>query len=278
MDDNFSHNDLEKIARLASHRTISGEKQYSEQEILNALVSVDIPNEIAEKALQDYKAGALSADEKNLLKADERNLTITDSGNSIFSYIAVTAKQFVERVKQASYYLAKPLRRAAIPLTVMGGVTLGGAMGFPTIDRWWNATDYALEALSKYDKPMKIRNVEEAEEVVYWLDEIIEEYSNDVHSDFNSGEYFNQIEDKFSIKEATEVLNFLGKANENGSTMSTQESLLGASLRYLNFIKNENISSSEAKQYLELASVGNHGRCAYIVSKAINLYLNDHKN
>jgi len=166
---------------------------------------------------------------------------------------------------------------------VMAGFTIS----IPTvIEPWWNSSEYALEALSQYDKPRTFRNIKEREEIIYWLDEIFEEHASDFDSNWLStsdkaskGYLFDLEKNGYSIMEGAEVLEIVGENYNNEN--EHPNNLKIAALNYLEFIKKNNLSPSASEIYLKLAKTTNfqHGKTYNypnnFVKNAIELFNQD---
>ncbi len=144
-----------------------------------------------------------------------------------------------KRITSAVKKIIKPVATTCIIATF-------SYIGYTIVDEWWNANEYAVEALSKYDQPIKITDIKERKEVASLLDEIFEEHAKDKHSDSASETYLTELENRdYSITKGATILNEIGSklifynANE----------LRDISLAYMNFIKEKNISLEKSKYY-----------------------------
>ena len=112
---------------------------------------------------------------------------------------------------------------AKVTAIVAAGLAAIGAPVYATA-HYWNTRDEALEALAKYDKPMKITDPQERAEVISHLDEIFEEHGYDHGSDIAAERYLVDIEDKgYKISERAKLLDTIGKKIIDESEIQTLE-------------------------------------------------------
>ena len=100
MDDEHNDQDLENVLNIALHRKLKSgqiEEGYTEKEILNILTNDgDVDEEVAEKALKDYKSGNLS---------DEENSLIALKRKGVLNYLTSQATSVLAGVKKVTGYL-----------------------------------------------------------------------------------------------------------------------------------------------------------------------------
>ena len=117
----------------------------------------------------------------------------------------------------------KASKIAKVTAIVAAGLAAIGAPVYATA-HYWNTRDEALEALAKYDKPMKITDPQERAEVISHLDEIFEEHGYDHGSDIAAERYLVDIEDKgYKISERAKLLDTIGKKIIDESEIQTLE-------------------------------------------------------
>ena len=116
--------------------------------------------------------------------------------------------------------------------------------------KYWNTRDEALQALAKYDKPVKIENLEEREEVISQLDEIIEEHTFDYFgSDEAAARYLKNLESKdYAIGYGAKMLDFFGSQENYERPYGLQSS----TLEYLDFLTTSKITPRKGACYLKL--------------------------
>ncbi len=155
-----------------------------------------------------------------------------------------TKSLLAERITSTITKIIKPV--------AVGSLAIGlGCLAYSPVEKWWNASDYALEALSKYDKPTKITDIKEREEVASQLDEIFEEHAKDDESDTVSRDYLLELETRgYPIAYGAKVLDNIGAVFSGLS--ATNKKIEECSLSYLDFLKEEEINQENGMTLLEI--------------------------
>src|SRR3989344_4169196 len=139
--------------------------------------------------------------------------------------------------------LAKPVAGITVALGVVAGV---GIMA----EQWWNANDYAVKALLRYDKPVKIESIKERKEIISQLDEIIEEHTEDIGSDEAAADYLRVLESKgYPISVGAKVLDRLGQSFNS----YTASNLKYNAIDYLDFFSKNKLEPSKEGCLFNLA-------------------------
>jgi len=134
------------------------------------------------------------------------------------------------------------------------GATALAAFGVPIYEtaRHRNSRYEALVALKKYDKPVKITDPKEREEVLYHLDEIFEEHCQDHGTDTAAVEYLAFLEiEGYAINEGAELLNIVGSYVQSGKGDPVRK--FGKNTAgYLRLLKNREYTLSEGANILRI--------------------------
>ena len=156
---------------------------------------------------------------------------------------AVLDKQ--EKRKQLYQKLGKIGTVSAIVAT---GLAMVGVPVYFTA-KYWNTRDKALEALAKYDQPVKITDPKEREEVISHLDEIFEEHAEDIGSDSATVDYLNFLEiNGYAINDGVKMLGITG---DGFFPKETADSLGKMTTEYLSFLKAGGYTVSEGVRIFE---------------------------
>ena len=158
-----------------------------------------------------------------------------------------TAKAAEKRKEKRDYVLgrikkvAKVVTKTTAALGILAAVAWRG-------EKWWNANEYAVEALAKYDTPAKIEDLEERKEVISQLDEIFEEHAFDDGSDEAAVKYLKALETKgYSIREGARILNTVGSRFYYEEVYQLDKDLMV----YLDFLTTNKIEIQQGECYLD---------------------------
>ena len=151
-----------------------------------------------------------------------------------------------EKRKQLYQKLGKIGKIAAISAAALA------VIGAPiyAIAHYWNSRDEALQALAKYDKPVKITDPKEREEVVSQLDEIFEEHAIDSGSDEAAKNYLAYLVGRgYTINQGAITLDAIGKnVVINHNALLLENSVY----QYDFFLKAKNISLQKGQCLLQI--------------------------
>ena len=233
MNDEYNDQDLENVLDIALQRKFKKEqreKDHTDDDLVGYMTKdVGLSEEEAKGILNDYETGNLSTEEKKSIR--KNNLG------------------FLEKVRDVAGYLIKKKKK----FIAVGAVAASLTIGFPVIDNWQTASEYALEALIKYDKPVKITNIEERKEVISNLIKILNNdgFSTDGKSQVVIAEKFLEYieNEKYTIGESAKIIEMVERIDGSVS----QEYLSQSSIDYLRFVKKNKISMIDSEYALIIA-------------------------
>ncbi len=186
-----------------------------------------------------------------------KGLSLVEQENSeeareyVHNLLQQLVKATEDRKRKKEYVLTKIKRVAkgtAVATAVLGMFAFAG-LG---VEKRWNANEYALEALAKYDTPAKINDIDERTEVISQLAEIFKEHAIKYESYPAAGLYLKNLESKgYTINEGAIILHTVGyNLNDDYySAMRLQED----SLKALDFITTNKLEGQKIKCLFDLA-------------------------
>ena len=179
-------------------------------------------------------------------------------------------KQTEEKKKEGRKRLFGKIKKVGTVAAIV--TTVAAVVGAPiyATAHYWNTRDEALGALAKYDKPVKITDPKEREEVISHLDEIFEEHAFDFGSDMSAQRYLMFLETNgFSIIGGAKWIDTYGTSffetgplehfiSENRASLKIYENM---DLQRKECLANITTAFLEKEKILEMVSLYNHGYC-----------------
>jgi len=143
----------------------------------------------------------------------------------------------------------------------------------------WNSSDYAMETLSKYDKKVKFRDPEEVKEIISALDDLLEEFASDAHSDSNAKMLFHRIRNsEYPLSKVASLLHQVGTLNaEFGEVNQFDRSskyLIGSTFHIAATMECNGMSQEQLGRYVEIAAQSTEG-FTHIWGNAVIFYHED---